>query len=131
MLVPVADILLIERRRCKCCDKTYDAPGIFIHRLESSPEGELSKRVMHARREIGHEKGADPFVPYRAVRLFEVSVPHCLACWNTNISWQNANAIIPERPEYERSWKTIIGSLPRKLPKKLRPLPDTISTKDL
>lgn len=131
MLLPIADILLIERHRCQCCGKTYDTPGCFIHRLESSPEGELSKRVMHARRELGHPKGADPTVDLKAVRLFEVSVPHCLSCWHPNISWQNANAIVPERPERQSVETRIALAYKDSARKAYRNLPDTISTKDL
>lgn len=130
MLLPVADILLIERRRCQHCGKSYDSPGIFIHRLDSSPEGELSKKSMHSRRPLGHERGGDPHVELRAVRIFEVSVPFCQACWSPNISWQNANAILPDRPE--RQWSEPGQAFARTLsPRPLRNLPDTISAKDL
>lgn len=131
MLLPIADILLIERRRCTNCDKTYDAPGVYIHRLESSPEGELSKKVMHSRRPLGHEKGGDPHVELRAVRLIETSVPFCQACWQPNISWQNANAILPERPERQPVETQIALAYKRTAITRFRNLPDTISTKDL
>ena len=129
MLLPVADILLIERRVCSCCKRTYDSPGNYIHRLDSSPEGELTKKVMHVRRELGHEKGADPSVNLRAVRIVEIAVPACQACFLPNISWQNAHAVLPEKPE--RVWTEPGRASVLPLVRKLRNLPDTISARDL
>lgn len=131
MLLPIADVLLIERRICAHCGARYDAPGIFIHRLESSPQGELSKKIMHSRRPLGHEKGGDPHVELRACRIVEVEVPFCQACWSPNISWQNANAILPERPERLPAETQIALAYHRRAIAKFRNLPDTISTKDL
>lgn len=94
-LYPIADVLIIEHRRCSCCGVEYICPSPVISRLLASPAGESRKLVLRPRKED------ELPLPISSVHTVHVAMDHCLTCWEPNASWLVASAIVPKRPLIE------------------------------
>lgn len=93
-LLPIADCLVIEHRRCQCGIE-YISPAPIIHRLLASPVGEPRKLVLRPRKE-------DEFpMDIKTVHSVNIAMLHCPLCWEHNMGWLNASALVPKRPTAE------------------------------
>lgn len=92
-VLPIADVLITERRICKACGSIHEAQSDRVHRLLSSCEGDPFKRVLRPRKP--QEQPLDMKVRY----TIEVLAEHCAICWESNtligIAWE----IAPRRPK--------------------------------
>lgn len=99
-LAHIADVMLVERRRCKC-GTIFHTPSTRVHRLLRSHKGALLPITQcRSRVEFSNAAGrnADPCVDLRTFRIVDVYVAACLSCWRPNISWDEARAITPDPP---------------------------------
>lgn len=98
MLLPTADILLIEIRTCKC-GQSFRSPCPEVKRLYRTPIEEPTKH------EISRVKEPDePPMLYAAIREVHISVPACESCFKANASYTQVQAIIPKRPTPAVIW---------------------------
>jgi len=115
MLIPVADLLLTELRRCRC-GATFYAPSTKVHRLSRSPNGETFKQTILVRR------GGEAPLPILTKYEITIWLNHCPNCWNANMEWDGAAAIIPERPTLQPLNGQFGSQSSPSLIKKVRPL---------
>lgn len=95
-LMPVADVLITERRICKACGSISEAQSDRVHRLLSSCEGDPFKRVLRPRK-------ADEFpLDMRLMHTVEVRATHCACCWQPTHAFWEAVDIRPKRPTPRR-----------------------------
>lgn len=96
MLLHTADVLVIDRRRCRVCGQSADVPSPTIHMMFRSVEGDPRKVALVPR------KPEDAHHIVRTVRVHETEVASCLACWTSGegdlLDYPTAEAFTPARP---------------------------------
>lgn len=107
-LMPVADVLLTERRICQACGSIHDAPSDRVHRLLSSCAGDPFKRVLRPR------KVSELPLDLRVVHTIEVAATHCAICWIPSGGWGEAWRTEPEKPAIRTAGITAIAEAMRK-----------------
>lgn len=90
---PVATVLVIERRICRC-GAVYDAPSPNLHTLMNSCRGFPMARSI----ERLPLSAIAPLSDRRTLYVKEVHVPNCQLCWQTDLEWFDAITIVPPRP---------------------------------
>lgn len=93
MLIPVASVLVIERRRCSCCGCVYDAPSANIHDLLISPVGDAPA---HSIQRV--PRGHYPLSDRKTLFIKEIDIPTCIFCWERTDEWYQVIAERPARP---------------------------------
>lgn len=99
-LLPTADCLLIERRRCRKCGNATDVASPRLHRLLHSCQGEPRKLELISHSEL-EKRGEVPHLSApstRTVHILEVPIDACIACWTYDLEWEEASLIFPIRP---------------------------------
>lgn len=91
-LLPVADLVICELRKCRGCGHVKAHTSSRVFRLLSSCESDPFKRILRLR------KAEEAPLDRRCVRVVEVLSDHCQECWKENTSWEEAVAIVPKRP---------------------------------
>jgi hypothetical protein len=100
MLLPIADILLIETRVCTCGSR-FEVPSPCTYRLYKSPTNEPEKTEIRALKHLPatREEQAD-LTPHerRAIRYIEVKVPYCTACFTPTNTYAEVESLRPLPP---------------------------------
>jgi hypothetical protein len=91
-LMPVADVLITERRICQACGSIHETPSDRVHRLLSSCEGDPFKRVLRPR------KPEETPLDRLAEHTVEVKATHCHVCWQPSHGWGDVWNIEPAKP---------------------------------
>lgn len=91
-VMPVADVLITERRVCKACGNIQEAQSDRVHRLLSSCSGDPFKRVLRPR------KPEEPPLDIKVEHTIEVLAEHCACCWSPTHLWGEVWNIQPPRP---------------------------------
>lgn len=99
-VLPVADVLITERRICSACGSISEAQSDRVHRLLSSCEGDPYKRVLRPRKPDEHP--LDRRVSY----THTVFAEHCACCWQPTQMWGEVVDIRPKRPKPRQFVKT-------------------------
>lgn len=98
MLLPVADILLIEERTCAHCANTFSVPSPTLYRLYKAPTNEPEKlelRALKAQPSTAAEEEHLHALPRRAVHRVSISVPNCQFCFTHTHPYAEVAAIRP------------------------------------
>lgn len=91
-IMPVADVLITERRVCKACGNIQEAQSDRVHRLLSSCAGDPFKRVLRPR------KPTEPPLDLKVEHFITVFSEHCACCWTPTHLWGEVWNIQPEPP---------------------------------
>ena len=91
-LMPVADVLITERRVCKACGNVSHTQCDRVHRLLSSCAGDPFKRVLRPR------KPEDPPTDRKVEHIITIPTEHCAACWRPTHLWGEVWNIQPPAP---------------------------------
>lgn len=99
-LLPVADVLLIERRTCRC-GRTVEVASPHPYRLFKACLGEPDKTVIRSlkrRPEKASEQEDLTPLSDRVVHFVEVHQDHCEECWTATRTFASAVADRPPAP---------------------------------
>lgn len=91
-VMPVADVLITERRICRACGSVSEAQSDRVHRLLSSCAGDPFKRVLRPR------KPDEPPLDLKVEHFITVYAEHCACCWSPTHLWGEVWNIQPEAP---------------------------------
>lgn len=98
-LLPVADVLIIERKHCVRCLTTHIAPSPFRYRLFKSCVGEPDKTEIRKLKwdPVKNEELGDltPLAE-RTVYTINISMDQCQSCWAPTL--QHAEALLRHPP---------------------------------
>lgn len=100
-LLPVADVLIIERKRCAKCGSTFEAPSPFRYRLYKSPINEPDKtEIRKLRLEPESRDAQSDLIPLerRTTYYLDIAMDQCQHCWGENTPHATASAIRPLPP---------------------------------
>jgi hypothetical protein len=92
----VANVLVVERRKCQCCQLVFEAPSPVIHELSASHSATDFEQSLSPMKYPPPSDTAE----LRAIRYIDVTVHYCHYCWRENITWQKAAAIRPAPPRH-------------------------------
>ena len=102
-LMPVADVLITERRVCRACGSVSEAQSDRVHRLLSNCAGDPYKRFLRPR------KPDELPLEMRVRHTITVEAEHCAICWTTTHFASQAFEVEPERPKRTGFTLTAIG----------------------
>lgn len=99
-LLPVADVLLIERRTCRC-GAIHETVSPARYRLFKACAGEPDKTEIRALKDFPERESELPDIrpmSERSIAYHDTSVPWCAACFRETIPIAEARAIRPPAP---------------------------------
>lgn len=99
-MLPVADVLLIERKLCKC-GSIVENNSPFRYRLFKACQGEPDKTEIRKLKDFpekSDEMGDLTPLPDRVISYHEIRTPWCAQCFQPNMSLDVARSIRPPAP---------------------------------
>jgi hypothetical protein len=100
-MLPVADVLIIERKRCAKCLTISEAPSPFRYRLFKSPTNEPDKteirKLMWEPNKTSEQADLVPLAR-RSIYYLDITMDQCEQCWSANIDHAAAVKIRPLPP---------------------------------
>lgn len=99
-MLPVADVLLIERKRCARCNSTHESVSPFRYRLFRAPSNEPDKVEIRKLKWEPSKREIEDLTPLerRTVYYLDVTMDQCSLCWGATTEHAAALLIRPLPP---------------------------------